>query len=55
MEVESIENVLSDNQIVFSSEPWHLQSSTIVEGNFIVGLGICPSFSNSFSNALIST
>jgi hypothetical protein len=54
-EVESIENVLTDNQIVFSSEPLHLQSSTIVEGDFIVGLGICPYFSNSFSNQYLDS
>jgi hypothetical protein len=54
-EVESIENVITDNQIVFSSEPLHLQSSTIVEGDFIVGLGICPYFYNSFSNQYLDS
>jgi hypothetical protein len=54
-EVESIENVLTNNQSVFSSEPFHIQSSTIVEGNFIVGLSICPSSSNSFSNKYLNS
>jgi len=49
-DVESVEKVLTNNQIGFLSEPFHLQSSTIVEGDFIVGLGICPYFSNSCSN-----
>jgi hypothetical protein len=54
-EVESIENVLTDNQIVFSSEPLHLQSSNIMEGDFTVGLGISPSFYNSCSNQYLDS
>jgi hypothetical protein len=54
-EVESIENVLTNNQTIFSSEPLNLQSSTIVEGDFIMGIGICPCSSNSFSNQYLNS
>jgi hypothetical protein len=42
-------------KLFFSFENLHLQSSTIVEGDFIVGLGICPYFSNSFSNQYLDS
>jgi hypothetical protein len=37
-EVESIENVLTDNQIGFSSESLYFQSLTIVEEDSMLGL-----------------
>ena len=49
-EVESIENVLTDNQIGFSSESLYFQSSTIVEEDLMLGQGECPHSPNSFSN-----
>ena len=54
-EVESIEKVPTDNQIGFSSESLYIQSLTIMEGDFIMGLGICSSSSNSFSKQYLSS
>jgi hypothetical protein len=53
--IESIENDFIDNQMVFPSKPLHLQSSTIMEGYLIVGQGVCPSSSNSFSNQSLNS
>jgi hypothetical protein len=49
-EVESIENVLTDNQIGFSFESLYFQSSTIVEEDLMLGQGECPHSPNSCSN-----
>jgi hypothetical protein len=49
-EVESIENVLTDNQIGFSSESLYNQFSTIVQEDLMLGQGEFPYSSNSFSN-----
>jgi hypothetical protein len=54
-EVESIEKFLIDNQTGFSSESLYIQSLTIMEGDFIMGLGICSSSSNSFSKQYLSS
>jgi hypothetical protein len=53
-EVESIEKVLTDNQIGFSSEALYIQSSTIVEEDLMLGQGECPYSSNSFSNQYLN-
>jgi len=54
-EVESIENVLTDNQIGFSSESLYFQSSTIVEEDSMLGQGECPRSPNSFSNQYLNS
>jgi hypothetical protein len=48
--VECIENVLTDNQIGFSSESLYFQSSTIMEEDAMLGQGECPRSPNSCSN-----
>ena len=53
-EVESIEKVLTDNQIGFSSESLYTQSSTIVEENLMLGQYECPYSSNPFSNQYLN-
>jgi hypothetical protein len=40
-EVESIENVLTDNHTSFSSKALYIQSSTIVEEDLMLGQGGC--------------
>jgi hypothetical protein len=49
-EVGSIKNVLTENQIGFSSESLYTQSSTIVEEDLMLGQDECPYSSNPFSN-----
>jgi DNA polymerase III sliding clamp (beta) subunit (PCNA family) len=53
-EVESIKNVLTDNQIGFSSESLYFQSSTIVEEDSMLGQGEFPRFHNSCSNEYLN-
>jgi hypothetical protein len=45
-EVESIENVLTENQIGFSTESLYTQSSTIVEEDLMLGQDEFPYYSN---------
>jgi hypothetical protein len=54
-EVESIEEVLTDNQIGFSSESLYFQSLTIVEDDSMLGQGECPHSHNSFSNQYLNS
>jgi hypothetical protein len=54
-EVESIEKVLTDNQIGFSSESLYIQSSTIVKEDLMLGQGECPYYSNSFYNHYLNS
>ena len=54
-EVESIEKVLTDNQIGFSSKALYIQSSTIVEEDLMLGQGECPYSSNSWSNQYLNS
>jgi hypothetical protein len=54
-EVESIENVLTDNQIGFSSESLYFQSSTIVEEDSMLGQGERPHSHNSCSNQYLNS
>jgi hypothetical protein len=53
-EVESIENVLTDNQIGFSSKSLYNQSSTIMEEDLMLGQGEFPYSSNSCSNQYLN-
>jgi hypothetical protein len=53
-EVKSIENVLTNNQIGFSSKSLYFQSSTIVEEDSMLGQGDCPRSPNSFSNQYLN-
>jgi hypothetical protein len=53
-EVESIEEVLIENQIGFSSESLHFQSSTILEEDSMLGQGQCLHSSNSYSNQYLN-
>jgi hypothetical protein len=53
-EVECIENVLTDNQIGFSSESLYFQSSTIVEQDSMLGQGECPHSPDSYSNQYLN-
>jgi hypothetical protein len=52
--VESIEKVLTDNQISFSSESLYVQSSTIMEEDLMLGQDECPYSSNPFSNQYLN-
>jgi hypothetical protein len=54
-EVESIENVLTENQIGFSFELLYTQSSNIVEEYLMLGQGECPYSSNSISNQYLNS
>jgi hypothetical protein len=54
-EVESIENVLIDNQTSFSSEALYIQSSTIVEEDLMLGQGECLYSSSSYSNQYLNS
>ena len=54
-EVESIEKVLSNNQIGFSSKSLYIQSSTIMEEYLMLGQGECPYSYNSFSNKYLNS
>jgi hypothetical protein len=54
-EVESIEKVLTDNQIGFSFESLYSQSSTIVEDDLMLGQDECPYSSNPFSNQYLNS
>jgi hypothetical protein len=53
-EVESIKNVLTDNQIDFSSESLYTQSSTIMKEYLMLGQDECPYSSNPFSNQYLN-
>jgi hypothetical protein len=54
-EVESIEKVLTDNQIGFSSESLYTHSSTIVEEDLMLGQDECPYSSNPCSNQYLNS
>jgi hypothetical protein len=54
-EVKSIENVLTDNQIGFSSKSLYFQSSTIVEEDSMLGQGECPHSPKSCSNQYLNS
>ena len=54
-EVESIEKVLTNNQTSFSSESLHIQSSTIVKEDLMLGEGEFPYSSNSCSNQYLNS
>jgi hypothetical protein len=54
-EVESIENVLTDNQIGFSSKSLYFQSSNIMEEDLMLGQGECPRSPNSCSNQYLNS
>jgi hypothetical protein len=53
-EVESIEKVLTDNQIGFCSESLYTQSSTLVEEYLMLGQEECPYSSNPCSNQYLN-
>jgi hypothetical protein len=53
--VESIEKVLIDNQIGFSSESMYFQSWTILEEYSMLGQGECPHYSNSCTNQYLNS
>jgi hypothetical protein len=54
-EVESIENVLTENQIGFSFESLYTQSSNIMEEYLMLGQGECPYSSKSISNQYLNS